>query len=442
MGTDGGKVEQLNQEEVGLSLDLFKLICQEKKIPSAITAFKVDEIGIPGHARVLRDILSNVGKSGSYSSEYEGTSLPDEDRERISTRYKQLILWQSKNTIEQTTWEKYFPLKSALTKAKNIRHSTRLRVLVASHTKDWTEANQVVYFYMSEILGPALGFKYDLGDMGVKQPGDYNLLVAWAFKNVETIKQLYLQKSDSAHIDTQLARGNAVSVNISGLKSLVSSLEIGGPTVNPENETVPLPKLGLSKLDIALSPSSSIALDYEARFANLDRSNAIESLKKILPPELGDSLNIARVEGLLRQLNYFSLLNFTLLKDEPGQHEPIKRLDAKLGFGGKLSEMLQAFLEVIDVAEHDDDISVESALTSMRPEWGNLSLKMTLSKLLEEFNTSWQVGYGSGKAIVVKHADADSSSKHSLEVYMSMMTKMAKGEKRLKIDEFLDDIMK
>jgi hypothetical protein len=169
-------------------------------LPDTFTPLNVDEIGRPGHKSVVRSVLANFGRYGNFASEYSAANLPEAERVEVSRRYKRVVEWQRRADVGANGMKKYYPVQAENLKINPKYYSARLHCLVLAHTPEWNERDapvwnedsQSVYFFMSDILGPTLGFNYDASL--ATSPGDFNLIVVWAFKNVEKIKQLYLQK--------------------------------------------------------------------------------------------------------------------------------------------------------------------------------------------------------------------------------------------------------
>lgn len=472
----GGQKEQsITQHELALAGDLFKETVKNRMIPPTITPDVVDEIGIPGHKVVVREVMKKFGRLDTFSTEYSGANLPDADRARIASRYKRVVEWQRRSDVGAEGMKRGYPLKMDNLKIAPTRYSPRLHCLVIAHTPEWkpqdaapvwNEDSQSVFFYLSDILGPTLGFNYDASTPN--SPGDYNLLVAWAFKNVEKIKQLYLKKDDPAHLDTQLARGIGVELNTSALEDLSMRLQI--TTEFSLQEAKAIAKLGLSNAELVVAPSNSTVWDFENLFVKPDQHGGIDGFGAGLSEEYKQALGEEGIRAYCERLNFLSLLNLAILKDIPGKSEPIKKLDAKLGLGGKLPEMLNEFLLVVKESQLEASArspfreGVESAtmldglanleerqenilglLNPLRDDWGGKSLASALKDVLVEMSRSEHIGLGSGRALLVQYNELAAKkgvSEGRLIHLMGMMVKIAKKEGNFGLDKYYDEILK
>lgn len=472
----GPKEQSITQEQAGLATDLLSQIYKEKKIPETFDPLNVDEIGMPGHKPVVEMVLRKFGSHGTFTTEYSGTNLPEEDRARLTARYKRAWEWQRQPTVGAKGLLEHYPLAMKRFNVTPKNYSNRLHCLVLAHTPTWNEQNtapiwtedgQAVYCFMSDILGPKLGYRFDSSQANI--PGDYNLIVKWAFENVDKIKQLYFDQGNPDHIDTQIARGNAVQLNRLAFENLSNSLKVTN-TFNLTSETEPIGKLGLSNAELAVAPTTSIVWDFEKFFVNPDQHGGIAGFGDALPADLKNQLGEEGIKAYCERLNFLSLLTLAVLSDIPGKSAPIKELDANLGFGGKLPEILNEFLNIANQAQlqdslfgvfrenvgEDDQIqkmgenfatreAIIGGLTSIRPEWGGESLASQLKTLLYKMSSSEQIGLGSGRALLVQYneqARIKGVSEQRLVHYMGMMVKIAKGDGKFGLDGYYDEIRK
>lgn len=473
----GGQKEQaITQEQVQLATDLFSDIVKNRELPDTFTPLNIDEIGLPGHKPVVEMVLRQFGRLNNFQSERSAVSLPESERKRIAYRYQRAWNWQGRDDVGAKGLNEHYPLAMKKFNAVPQNYSRRLHCLVLAHTPEWkpqdaapiwTEDGQAVYFFMSEIIGPKL--KLDFGSDLDSRPGDYNLLVSWAFKNVDKIKQLYLDKVNPAHIDTQFARGNGVQLNTIAFENLSNSL-LTTNEFNLATETEPIAKRGLSNAELAVAPTTSIVWDFEKFFVIPDQHGGIAGFGDALPTDLKNQLGEEGIKAYCERLNFLSLLNLAVLSDIPGKSEPIKKLDAKLGFGGKLPDILKEFLNIANQAQLQDSLfgvfrervgedeqleamgenfatreAIIGALTSIRPEWDGESLAYRLKTLLSMMSSSELIGLGSGRALLVQYNERErtkGASEQRLVHYMGMMVKIAKGEGKFGLDGYYDEIRK
>lgn len=433
-----------------MASDVFAEIIKNKRIPDTFTPLNVDEIGIPGHMPVVEMVLKQFGKHGTYTTEYNATKLPEADQVKIAARYKRAWEWQRQSGVGVAGLQRYYPLQTEKISSNPRNYSTRLHCLVLAHTPEWNEQNtapvwtensQTVYFFMSEILGPKLGFNFnsDRAD----RPGDYNLLVAWAFKNVETIKKLYLQKDDPKHIDTQLARGIGVVLNIRAFENLSDDLKT--TVTSTPAETASKDKTLRPNVEQAVAPPTTIVKDFERWFVEPKQHEGLAGMGDLLSADILSAMGEQGADRYFDRLNFLSLLNLAILQDIPGKNEPLKRLDAKLGFGGKLPEILGEYLTVVGLAQ-DKGTQPEEVINRLNPirsEWGNQSLASALRELHEEMSQGDQLGYGSGRAVLVQYNEEvriKGNRETRMVQYMGMMVKMATDDGLLGIEKYKKEI--
>jgi len=471
----GGQKEQpITQEQARLATDLLGQIYKEKKIPETFDPLNVDEIGMPGHKPVVEMVLRKFGSYGTFTTEYSGTNLPEEDKVKLAARYKRAWEWQRQPTVGAKGLLEHYPLAMKRLNVTPKNYSNRLHCLVLAHTPTWNEQNtapiwtedgQAVYCFMSDILGPKLGYRFDSNQANI--PGDYNLIVKWAFENVDKIKQLYFDQGNPDHIDTQLARGNAVQLDKIAFETLDILLD-KDVKFDSSTETTPIGKVPLSNAELAVAPPISTAWDFEKWFVGLDQRMGREAFRQLLPSETVNAFSNEAAEAYFKHLNLLSLLNLAILKDIPAKSEPIKRFDAKLGFGGKMQEILRDYLILVQTAQDEPSVLktfregvqeedqlvaiggalesetiVQEMLNSIHPEWGNHTLASALKLILGEMSKSEYVGAGSGRALLVQYnelARTHGISEHRMVHYMGMMVKLAKYEGRFVLDKYLKQI--
>lgn len=466
----------ITQEQVRLANDLFMDIVKNGELPDTFTALNVDEIGISGHKPVVEMVLRKFGTLNNFQSERSAVSLPESERKRIAYRYQRAWNWQGRQDVGAKGLNEHYPLAMKNFNVAPQNYSRRLHCLVLAHTPEWkpqdaapiwTEDGQAVYFFMSEILGPKL--KLDFGSDLDSRPGDYSLLVSWAFKNVDKIKQLYLDKVNPAHIDTQFARGNGVQLNRLAFENLSNSLQTTNE-FNLATETEPIAKRGLSNAELAVAPTTSIVWDFEKFFVIPDQHGGIAGFGDALPTDLKNQLGEEGIKAYCERLNFLSLLNLAVLTDIPGKSEPIKKLDAKLGLNGKLPDILREYLITVKMSQEkpsvlktfredantddqmrsmgvamESDEAIKDMLTSLHPEWGNNSLASALKLILNEMSSSEHIGFGSGRALLVQYNEQErvkGASEQRLVYYMGMMVKIAKGDGKFGLDGYYDEIRK
>lgn len=458
--TPGRRIENLSIEDLRLADNVFAEIVSKREIPASFTPHNVDEIGIGGHKSVVKEVLARFGRYGNFSTEYNATSLPPVDQSRIKSRYKKVLDWRNQANIGDYGMKKHYPVEMKRLNKAPLNYSSRLHALVMAHTPEWenekapkwNENSQAVYIFMSDMIGPKLGFKYK--DDSPSAPGDYNLLVAWAFKNVEMIKKLYFMKDDPAHIDTQLARGIGVDLNQKILTTLVDGLR-PSVTFNAGIESTPIEKLHLPVVELAVAPKTSIVRDFEQYFVDPLQKNGVEGIGAILPQDVKEDMDNDDAARYFARLNSLSLLNLAILKDFPGNSGVIKRLDAKLGFGGKLPEMLKEYIDVVTLAQSEGSIynvmdgettggsivdghAIMQSLNAYRPEW-NHTLSDVIDIITSEMSNGDFLGCGSGRAVLAHYNHAvinNASNKERLLQHMGIMVKLARAEGNLRVDHY------
>ena len=473
----GPKEQSISQEQLRLASDLFKEIVKNGELPPTFTPLNVDEIGLDGHKSVVRAILANFGRHGNFLSECNATYLPAVDRQRISSRHKKVLAFYWRTDIGGAEgMKKHYPLKMERMNIGPVNYNVRLHALVMAHTPEWTngdvapiwdEDSQAVYYFMADKLGPTLRFNYDAPSN--ETPGDYSLLVAWAFKNVEKIKQIYLTKDDPANLDTQLARGIGVRLNGEGFSNINNALQVTN-TFNTAAETRSIDKIGLTKAELAVAPPTSIVWDFEKLFVRPDQHGGIAGFGDGLEPDFIQALGEEGVQRFCQRLNFLSLLNLAVLSDIPGKSEPIKKLDSHLNLGGRLPEILREYVALVKQAQLGEsakllearrgepssvdmlgamaqnqqiDAKVRSDLNSMRPEWEGRSLRDVLKDILSLMSKSEHIGLGSGRALLVQYneeARTKGINEERLIHTMGMMVKIAKGEGNFGLYSYFDEL--
>lgn len=476
VGPGGLKEQSIRQRELALASDLFKETVAKGELPPTFTPLNVDQIGIPGHKPVVRAVLANFARFGSYASEYNAENVPAEEKKRIAARYKRTVEWYKRSDVGVEGARRAYPVQMEKLKVSPKNYSPRLHCLVLAHTPEWKdgdvaplwdEDSQAVYFFMSDILGPTLGFNYDARQLNA--PGDYGILVDWVFKNVEKIKQLYLRKDDPLYLDTQLARGSGVVVDTLAFQNLSNTLQIHNQ-FNPA-EATSIEKLPLTNAEFAVSPDKSTVLDFVNLFVNPDQHGGIDGFGDGLDAEWKASMGQEGIKKYCDRINFISLLNLAILQDIPGKGEPLKKLDAKLGFGGKLKEILNEYLILVRTAEENPSVlktlregvssedqlgtlgqadlnnaTVMSMLETIHPDWGNHSLGSALELILKDMSNAEHIGLGSGRALVVQYNEqARTQGQHHARLLhlMGMMLKIAKGDGKFGLlDYYYDKIVK
>lgn len=467
----GNHQELLSIEDQRLANNVFAEIVGTRVIPAIFTALIVDEIGIDGHKPVVKEVLARFGQYGNFKTEYNATTLPLEDQARISSRYKKVLDWRNQDKIGDHGMKKHYPLVMERFKKAPLNYSSRLHCLVMAHTPEWEnekapkwdENSQAVYIFMSDMIGPKLKFDYN-----PKSAGDYNLIVAWAFKNVEMIKKLYFMKDDPAYIDTQLARGFGVELDLLAFENVAASLQ--STTKFSLSETQPIGKLGLPIVELAVAPDTSIVWDFEKWFVNPDQHGGVDGFGDVIPKELKDQLGVEGIKAYCERLNFLSLINLSVLKDIAGKGESIKKLDSKLGLGGKLPEILREYLIAVKSSQEESSVLptfresaksrrqlkalanmsqsteiVNSMLNTIHPEWGNHTLASALKSILEEMSNSDHIGLGSGRALLVAYnerASKKGGNEKNLIQFMGMMVKLAKGDGSSGLDSLYGELNK
>lgn len=446
----GGKAaEVLSQSELQLSQNVFAEIIRSRAIPDSFTPHNVDEIGIGGHKSVVKEVLARFGRYGNFSTEYNATSLPLVDQARIKSRYKKVLDWRNQANIGDYGMKKHYPVVMQRLNKAPLNYSSRLHCLVMAHTPEWEnekapkwdENSQAVYIFMSDMIGPML--KYNYKPDSANTPGDYNLMVAWAFKNVDTIKKLYLDKDDPKYIDTQLARGNGVVLNISAFENLIGVLK--STVTSTPAETTSKDKTLQSNVEQVVAPPTTIVRDFERWFVQPRQREGLAGMGDLLSVDIMSAMGEEGARRYFDRLNFLSLLNLAILQDIPGKNEPLKRLDVKLGFGGKLPEILREYLTVVSLAQDEGSQGEEvmNSLVPMRPEWGNRSLAIAITDIAAEMSEAEYLGYGSGRALLVQYNEEvriKGSREAKMVQYMGMMVKLATGDGRLGLERYTTGI--
>ena len=470
--------QSLGQLELAIADDLFKESVTKGELPPTFDPLNVDEIGLEGHKRVVRAVLANFGERGNFLSECNATSMPEEHRQRISSRYQKVLAFYRRREIGAEGMKKHYPLQIDRLKIGPTNYSARLHALVMAHAPEWTngdvapiwnEDSRAVYYFMADKIGPTLRFNYNAPSY--ETPGDYNLLVAWAYKNVDMIKKIYLEKDDPANLDTQLARGIGVRLNGPDLSNINLALQITN-TFNTAAETRSIHKLGLTNEYLAVAPSTSVVWDYERLFVRPDQHGGIAGFGDGLEQDFIQALGEEGIQKVCRRLNFLSLLNLAVLSDIPGKSEPIKKLDAQLNLGGRLPEALREYVALVKQTQLGEsakllearqraggttemlvgmaqnqqiDEEVRSTLNSIRPEWEGRSLRDVLKDILRVMSESELIGLGSGRALLVQYneeARTKGIKEEELVHTMGIMVKIAKGEGSFGLDSYYDEIQK
>lgn len=335
----------------------------------------------PIAARMLKD-FGIAGKT-TYETEYFGTNLPPEISSQVAKKYQDE---QRVSTVDK-------PIPFTLSQPR----SPRLQMLCASHADKWEGEGDQIYYIMSEVVGPALGFKYNLDPpTNTKQNGDFHLIARYIKENLGRLRPLFFDQKDVSTASAQIAFRGGVGINTDTVDALdYTWSQLLGP-VNLEQERIKQGKLVDPTEEIfPRKEASSITRRFEQIFVNLNLADM-----KAVEETLGlEGMDKTGYEYITNHLNRLHMIMLGLAEDI-GSYKPLERINQLTHIDPKA--VGSVILEAVTLPASSDRAANFKAID---PKLGNLNGRDSANTLISETKKINFPGFGIARAVLASYTE-------------------------------------